>query len=104
MAITIGMDVHVPPVGPMQIYTQGFWYGVIAAVLYMVCSMSLMVRRIMPFPLRLPLSRIAGQHARLLSWPLYTTFQLDGLTEDLDSPDHAVLHLACWRRSCLRQC
>lgn len=37
------MNRLVPPQGPQQIYTQGFWYAVIAAVLYMVCSMLLMV-------------------------------------------------------------
>jgi len=37
------MNKYVPPVGPQQIYTQGFWYAVIAAVLYLICSMLLMV-------------------------------------------------------------
>ena len=41
--ITVSMNVHVPPVRPQETYTQGFWYGVIAAVLYMICSMSLMI-------------------------------------------------------------
>ena len=29
--------------GPNETYTQAFWYAVISAVLYMVCSMILMV-------------------------------------------------------------
>lgn len=37
------MNVRNAPVRPQQTYTQGFWYAVIAAVLYMVCSMMLMV-------------------------------------------------------------
>lgn len=43
IAITVSMEVHVPPIRPQQTYTQGFWYAVIAACLYMVCSMLLMV-------------------------------------------------------------
>ncbi|KAL1305373.1 hypothetical protein AAFC00_002267 [Neodothiora populina] len=43
MAITISMDVYVAPMRPQQTYTQGFWYAVIAAVLYMVASMLLMI-------------------------------------------------------------
>jgi potassium channel subfamily K, other eukaryote len=37
------MHIYVPPVAPYQGYTQGFWYAVIAAGLYLICSMSLMV-------------------------------------------------------------
>lgn len=37
------MNVYVPPTGPQQVYTQGFWYAVIAAILYMIASMLLMV-------------------------------------------------------------
>lgn len=37
------MQVYVPPVGPQQTYTQGYWYAVIAACMYMICSMLLMV-------------------------------------------------------------
>lgn len=43
IAITVSMELHVPPIGPQQIYTQGFWYAVIAACMYMICSMLLMV-------------------------------------------------------------
>lgn len=43
IAITVSMEVHVPPIRPQQTYTQGFWYAVIAACLYMICSMLLMV-------------------------------------------------------------
>jgi len=43
IAITIAMNVYVGPVRPQQTYTQGFWYAVLAAILYLVCSMLLMV-------------------------------------------------------------
>lgn len=43
LGITISMQVYVPPTGPQQVYTQGFWYGVIAAIMYFACSMLLMV-------------------------------------------------------------
>jgi potassium channel subfamily K len=37
------MNQYVPPIRPQQIYTQGFWYAVIAAIFYLICSMLLMV-------------------------------------------------------------
>ena len=37
------MNQYVPPVGPGQTYSQGFWHAVIAAVLYLLASMMLMV-------------------------------------------------------------
>lgn len=43
IGITVSMELHVPPVRPNQTYTQGFWYAVIAACMYLVCSMLLMV-------------------------------------------------------------
>ncbi|KAK4541810.1 hypothetical protein LTR36_007342 [Oleoguttula mirabilis] len=43
VAITVSMEVYVPPVRPQQNYTQGFWYAVIAAFMYTVCSMLLML-------------------------------------------------------------
>lgn len=42
IGITVAMHVYAPPIQPQQIYHQGFWYAVFAAVLYMVCSMILM--------------------------------------------------------------
>lgn len=41
-AILISMNEHVPPSRPNQTYSQGFWHAVIAAVLYLISSMSLM--------------------------------------------------------------
>lgn len=43
MGITISMDKLVPPVQPLQTYSQGFWHAVIASVLYLFSSMLLMV-------------------------------------------------------------
>lgn len=43
VGITIAMHVYAPPVPPCQTYTQGFWYAVIAAVLYFACSALLLV-------------------------------------------------------------
>ena len=42
IGITASMNIYVPP-GENQIYSQGFWHAVIAAVLYMFNSMILMV-------------------------------------------------------------
>ncbi|KAK5175815.1 Potassium channel [Saxophila tyrrhenica] len=43
IGITASMELHVSPVRPQQTYSQGFWYAVIAACMYLVCSMLLMV-------------------------------------------------------------
>lgn len=43
MAILISMNKYVPPKRPMETYSQGFWHAVIAATLYLVSSMILMV-------------------------------------------------------------
>lgn len=37
------MNEFVPPVAPNQLYSQGYWHAVIAAVLYLVSSMALML-------------------------------------------------------------
>jgi potassium channel subfamily K len=42
-AITACMEVYAPPNRPYEIYTQGYWYAVAAAVFYFVCSVLLMV-------------------------------------------------------------
>lgn len=43
IAITACMEVYDPPNRPFEIYTQGYWYAVAAAVFYFVCSVLLMV-------------------------------------------------------------
>ncbi|KAK5118775.1 hypothetical protein LTR85_007981 [Meristemomyces frigidus] len=43
VGITVSMEIYVPPSRPQQTYTQGFWYAVIAAFMYTICSMLLML-------------------------------------------------------------
>ncbi|MCJ1422026.1 Potassium channel [Xylographa parallela] len=43
IGITISMNSFVPPVQPLQTYSQGFWHAVIASTLYLIASMMLMV-------------------------------------------------------------
>ena len=43
IGITISMNKYVPPKRPEETYSQGFWHAVIAAVLYLVSSMLLMI-------------------------------------------------------------
>ncbi|KEQ63278.1 voltage-gated potassium channel [Aureobasidium melanogenum CBS 110374] len=43
IGIEASMNEYVPPQRPQQSYTQGFWYAVIAAIFYLICSMLLMV-------------------------------------------------------------
>lgn len=46
MAITISMNRFVPPHPTTQVYSQGFWHAIIAACLYLLCSMLLMVNMV----------------------------------------------------------
>ena len=43
IGITSAMHIYYPPLSPDQGYTQGFWFAVISAVLYLTCSIILMV-------------------------------------------------------------
>ncbi|KAM0795751.1 hypothetical protein BDR22DRAFT_976648 [Usnea florida] len=43
IGITASMDEYVPPHRPEQTYSQGFWHAIIAAILYLVSSMILML-------------------------------------------------------------
>lgn len=43
IAITVAMNQYVPPIRPGETYSQGFWHAVIAAVLYLIGSMILMI-------------------------------------------------------------
>src|SRR6266516_1430750 len=45
-AITLAMHLYVPPLRPYQTYSQGFWYAVIAAVLYFCSVLVLIVNMI----------------------------------------------------------
>ncbi|KAF7509360.1 hypothetical protein GJ744_008083 [Endocarpon pusillum] len=42
IGITSSMNDYVPP-GPGEVYSQGFWHAIIAACLYLFCSMILMI-------------------------------------------------------------
>lgn len=46
IAICVSMNKYVPAIRPQQTYTQGFWYAVIAACMYLLCSMLLMVNMV----------------------------------------------------------
>jgi potassium channel subfamily K len=37
-----GMHIYAPPVAPSELYSGGFWYGIAAAVMYLLLSMMLM--------------------------------------------------------------
>ncbi|CAL3965428.1 unnamed protein product [Diplocarpon coronariae] len=43
IAITLAVNQHVPPARPGETYSQGFWHAVLAAALYLIGSMILMV-------------------------------------------------------------
>lgn len=43
IGIVVAMNEHDPPIRPAETYSQGFWYAIIAAVLYLIGSMMLMV-------------------------------------------------------------
>ncbi|KAK0129152.1 Potassium channel [Cadophora gregata] len=43
IAITAAMNQYVPPIRPGETYSQGFWHAIIAAVLYLIGSMILMI-------------------------------------------------------------
>ncbi|CAK7208518.1 Potassium channel [Sporothrix bragantina] len=46
IAIAAAMHVHDPPVGPGEIYSQGFWHAVLASILYLAGSLMLVVNMI----------------------------------------------------------
>ncbi|EWC47333.1 hypothetical protein DRE_00301 [Drechslerella stenobrocha 248] len=42
-AVLISIHVYHPPLGPAQVYTQAFWFGVISAGLYFLCAVVLAI-------------------------------------------------------------
>jgi potassium channel subfamily K len=66
LAITVCMHIYVPPVGPLQVYSQGYWYAVIAAILYCACSMLLMVNMLGYFMGHYPQTFDLSDHQRTL--------------------------------------
>lgn len=43
IAITVAMHNYTPPVRPQETYHQGFWYAIYAAIMYLICTMILLV-------------------------------------------------------------
>lgn len=46
IGITSAMHAYVPPTGPEQIFSQGFWYGVLAACLYLLAAVLLLLNMV----------------------------------------------------------
>lgn len=55
IGITVAMNTYAPPTRPQQTFSQGLWYAVLAAIMYLVCSMTLMVG-LRSYPLDLEIS------------------------------------------------
>jgi potassium channel subfamily K len=66
IAITVSMHIYVPPIGPLEVYSQGYWYAVIAAILYCACSMLLMVNMLGYFLGHYPQTFDLSDHQRTL--------------------------------------
>ena len=60
------MHIHVPPIRPQQTYSQGFWYAVIAAILYLLSSMALMINMLGYFLGHYPRHFVLTDHQRTL--------------------------------------
>ena len=60
------MNQYVPPHAPQQTYSQGFWYAIIAAVLYLVNSMILMINMLGYFLGHYPQHFDLNDHQRTL--------------------------------------
>ncbi|KAI9790205.1 MAG: Potassium channel [Piccolia ochrophora] len=66
ISITAAMNQYVPPIRPQQTYSQGFWYAIIAAVLYLFSSMILMVNMLGYFLGHYPQHFTLTDHQRTL--------------------------------------
>ncbi|KAF2101426.1 putative potassium channel, partial [Rhizodiscina lignyota] len=66
IAITASMNIYVPPNRPRETYSQGFWYAIIAAVLYCICSMILMMNMLGYFLGHYPQHFTLTDHQRTL--------------------------------------
>ncbi|KAA8571916.1 hypothetical protein EYC84_001865 [Monilinia fructicola] len=80
IGIIIAMEVYVPPVRPGQTYSQGFWSAVMAACLYLLGSIVLMVNMLGYFLGHYP------QH-----------FELDDNQRTLILQTMMFFHMASWR-------
>ncbi|KAI9789165.1 MAG: Potassium channel [Peltula sp. TS41687] len=66
ISIVAAMHIHVPPIRPQQTYSQGFWYAIIAAILYLLSSMALMVNMLGYFLGHYPRHFTLTDHQRTL--------------------------------------
>ncbi|KAF1811520.1 voltage-gated potassium channel [Eremomyces bilateralis CBS 781.70] len=66
IAITASMNIYYEPIRPQQTYSQGFWYALLAAIVYMLCSMLLMVNMLGCFLGHYPQTFQLNDHQRTL--------------------------------------
>lgn len=66
VGILIAMNIHIPPIRPEQTYTQGFWYAVAAASIYLISAMLLMVNMLGYFKGHYPDAFTLTEHQRTL--------------------------------------
>jgi hypothetical protein len=65
-AIIVSMQLHVPPVKPWETYSQGYWYAILAAILYCICSGLLMINMLGYFLGHYPQRFNLNDHQRTL--------------------------------------
>ncbi|KAI9826260.1 MAG: Potassium channel [Phylliscum demangeonii] len=66
IGITAAAEIYIPPIRPQETYSQGFWYGVIAAILYFLTALLLMVNMLGYFLGHYPRHFILTDHQRTL--------------------------------------
>jgi potassium channel subfamily K len=66
LADTVSLHIYSPPIGPNQIYSQGFWYAVISIVLYFVSSSILLINMLGYFLGHYPQRFELNDHQRTL--------------------------------------
>ncbi|CAI6334115.1 unnamed protein product [Periconia digitata] len=66
IGLTVSMELNFPPLRPNQTYTQGFWYAVAAAAMYLLCSLLLMINMLGHFLGRYPDDFILSDSQRTL--------------------------------------
>ncbi|KZF23493.1 voltage-gated potassium channel [Xylona heveae TC161] len=66
IAIEACMNKYIPPAGPDQVYSQGFWHAVLAAIFYMISSMILMINMLGYFLGHYPQHFTLTDHQRTL--------------------------------------
>lgn len=95
MGITASMHIYAQPLPDVQGYTQGFWYAIFAAILYLICSMLLMVNMLGYFIGHYPQKFNLTGHQRtlIIQTMLFFVWLAGGgamfskIQQDLDLPD-----------------